>query len=372
MKVTHIAKMYRPSIGGIENYIYNLNSELSDLGVDTSVLTTTESFVNTSSNEEREQNTTYCKSDLNVFRNPISSELYYQIKREDPDILHIHSPWFFTSLIAVLANEDTPIVTTIHGVKSINNSTLTRYFSRLYRPLAEFVLQSSDANIVLGKTERERMRQLFKNDYSNVYIIPNAIPPNEYDVQSPPSFSGIRELDKGSLTVLYVSRLVPNKNPELFIQIAEELSQADVQFLLVGGGDQKYIRELRDSAGENVYIRENVGFNDLKNIYFFSDLFVFLGSWEGLPTVVLEAMNAELPIISSPAGALPDLIKEDVNGQIISDYNVSTFANQVSEYLNNDSKRATIGKRNRKKVRDQYNWTTVASEILSVYQGVVK
>lgn len=56
---------------------------------------------------------------------------------------------------------------------------------------------------------------------------------------------------------------------------------------------------------------------------------------EGLPTIMLESMACETPILSTPVGGVPDLIKEGITGFIIKDNSPETISNHIKKIIGN-------------------------------------
>jgi glycosyltransferase involved in cell wall biosynthesis len=205
--------------------------------------------------------------------------------------------------------------------------------------------------------------------------VPNAIHTDDYDV-SDEKIEQLRtdyDLDPSVPTILFVSRLIPEKNPDTLVEaVTEHLGDEDIEVLLVGTGDSEYVRKIQRRADDRVTFLSNLEFEELKAVYHHSALFVFLGTWEGLPTVILEAMNARLPIISTPVGAIADAVDDPENGTLIPrSPDPRTGALAIRQYLNQPDMRRTVGEYNREYVRRNYEWENIAAVILDKYKSVL-
>lgn len=375
MNVIQISHLYRPSIGGIENYCYRLSNSLRDSGNDVSIITTDSSLANDDSPLDRESNATYCSTTTTVFRNPLSIQLYRRVRESDASLYHLHSPWYLSSLTAALAlSSDTPLVMTIHGFQPLQSAT-AQLLNTAYRPFAQYVFDRVDRTIVLGLSEKRRLVRNYDVPPDDVAVIPNGIHPDSYDVP-PAAVRRVRtkyEIDPATPTVLFCSRLVPLKNPDAVVgAISEYLPGREMDVLMVGNGEESYIDELEDRGDERFTFLSNLPFDDLKALYHASSLFVLPSHMEGLPTVVLEAMNARLPVITTPVGALGDVVTHGEHGWLLdTPPDERSVATAIRHYLDQPSERQEVGQRNRDYVRREFDWADIATEIEAVYRGVL-
>jgi glycosyltransferase involved in cell wall biosynthesis len=374
MDVTQVTHLYHPSFGGIENYVARLNAAL-DADGHTARTVTTDRSLSTGDDPADWPNVTYCKTTFSVVRNPLSLALYH-LRRADADVYHLHSPWFFPSLEAVLAlPDDAPITMTIHGVH-LGDDWPTRALAIGYHPIAQYILDHVDRIFVLGPAERRRLTDRFDVTDEQVAVVPNGIDPEEYDVTQEriESFENRYGIDPDRPTVLFVSRLVTVKQPEILLEaVADHLDVDDLQVLIVGKGDDEYVGSLVQRADDRIRFLSSLSFGELKAAYHTADVFVALGTSEGLSTVLLEAMNAHLPVITTPAGANADVIDGPEHGRVVDMHpDPREVADAIRDLLADDEERAAIGERNRELVRSEYAWDVVYEQIRSTYEELLE
>jgi len=107
------------------------------------------------------------------------------------------------------------------------------------------------------------------------------------------------------------------KGQEYTIDVARQLRQShpEIQFLLVGGGDDEaMLRELATDLPNLVFTGfvENVG--DYLAAF---DLFILPSNKEGIGAILLDAMEQGLPVIASRVGGLPEIVRDGDNGLLI-------------------------------------------------------
>ncbi len=128
------------------------------------------------------------------------------------------------------------------------------------------------------------------------------------------------EIPLDACVVGTVGRLVPQKGLDVLLQAARTVlaHRPDIYFLIVGGG------ELADSLREQAQqlgISDRVRFagirRNVEEILAALDLFVSSSLWEGLPTVILEAMAAQVPVIATRVSGTVELVRDGVTGVLV-------------------------------------------------------
>lgn len=93
-----------------------------------------------------------------------------------------------------------------------------------------------------------------------------------------------------------------------------------------------------------------------------ADLFVLPSYTEGFSMSVLEAMSYGLPVIVTPVGAFPEIIKDGVNGYFVQQGNSMDIDNKIERLILNPQEVRKIGENNRKYVRDQFSIDLIAQQ----------
>ena len=102
-------------------------------------------------------------------------------------------------------------------------------------------------------------------------------------------------------TVLWIANLKPLKRPEIFIQIARDLSQYDIDFRLVGRKISNAWCEsiLRDISGEpNIKYLGELELDQVNAELERSHLLVNTSTYEGLPNTFIQAWMREVPTVT--------------------------------------------------------------------------
>jgi len=90
---------------------------------------------------------------------------------------------------------------------------------------------------------------------------------------------------------------------------------------------------------------------------------------EGLPNIMLEAMAYGTPVLSTPVGAIPDVIRDGVTGFIMEDNSPECIARNVIRALNS-SELEMIAERGRHFVEEEYTFEKTAENWTKIFQDI--
>ena len=178
---------------------------------------------------------------------------------------------------------------------------------------------------------------------------------------------------KTDINIILISRLVVQKNIDLVIRAFKILNEKNLKLNIIGeGGEfnnlQKLIQDLE--VQDNVKILGKIDNDKISDFLKKSDLFIQASNYEGLPHSLLEAINYNVPILSTEVGGCKDLINNGERGFIISsppDKNL--IAENISFIINNRieaEKRAGAAKTFIKK---EYNFLTQADMYMTIFEN---
>jgi 1,2-diacylglycerol 3-alpha-glucosyltransferase len=140
--------------------------------------------------------------------------------------------------------------------------------------------------------------------------------------------------------LLYVGRLDPEKHIEEILKaVAVAVSNIDFCFVVVGKGTSKTSLEKLSNqlniAAKTIF----AGFvpdEELPFFYKLSRCFVIASIAELLSLGVLQAMASGLPVIAVNAGALPELVKNKINGYLYEEGNVQALSKHIEDIMTRD------------------------------------
>lgn len=97
------------------------------------------------------------------------------------------------------------------------------------------------------------------------------------------------------------------------------------------------------------------------------DFFILPSVKEGLPYTILEAMAAELPIIASKVGGIPEMIEDNKNGFLVKPRNSEALAEKIVWLINHPKKAQELGQNAYQKVVEKFTLEKMVEETKEVY-----
>src|SRR3989344_1978537 len=159
-----------------------------------------------------------------------------------------------------------------------------------------------------------------------IKIIYNSIDFFEHDNVNLAKIQSIKqEYGQSAKLLITACRLTPWKGVDGIIRILPGLSEkvGKVNLLVLGEGQElENLKKLASSlnAKNNVYFLGKVTHHEIINYFKAADLFVLNTNYEGLSHTILEAMLAQVPIITTNAGGNPEVIEDGKDGLVV-EYN---------------------------------------------------
>lgn len=119
--------------------------------------------------------------------------------------------------------------------------------------------------------------------------------------------------------------------------LKDNLEKFETKVRLRVGGNQeedKLMAYIKDNGLQNMVTFEGFVTGDKKiECLNWADVYILPSFNEGLPIGILEAMSYGHPIISTPVGGIPEVLKDGVNGVMVEPGNVEQIANAISTFV---------------------------------------
>jgi glycosyltransferase involved in cell wall biosynthesis len=110
--------------------------------------------------------------------------------------------------------------------------------------------------------------------------------------------------------------------------------------------------------------------DDIPELLHQSDIFLLTSDREGFPNVLLEAMAASLPIISTPAGEVKDLVIDGENGFLVPFEDVQSIADCLIRLSKFAELGRQIGSTGRAIVEEKYSFSHLAQNMEDIYRAI--
>jgi glycosyltransferase involved in cell wall biosynthesis len=195
-----------------------------------------------------------------------------------------------------------------------------------------------------------------------IVVIPNAAPP----VALPAGPAG------SPVTVGMLGRLDPGKNLHVFLDAATRAApKAPVRYLVAGASSPfaEYERDVRAqaaAAGIEI-VRADDGQAFLNSL----DVVVIPSSFEGSPLVLFEAMAAGRAVIASDIPGIREVLEPEGAGVLIAPVDAVALARAIEELVDNDQRRAELGRRALEVVTTRYSLAAMLDQAVAVLDEAV-
>ena len=150
-------------------------------------------------------------------------------------------------------------------------------------------------------------------------------------------FKTKKQLDERDNLVGYIGRLSEEKGMLGFVKAIPLLKDENIKFLIGGDGQlQDEIEEylVKENLNDNVKLTGWIPHDELPEYLNELKLLVLPSYTEGLPNIMLEAMACGTPVLATPVGAIPDVIKDRKTGFILENNSPKCIAETVVRVLN--------------------------------------
>ena len=205
-----------------------------------------------------------------------------------------------------------------------------------------------------------------------VLICPNGIP-DLFDGE--PHF----ERNNEAPHLLFLSNLIPSKGVYVLLDACKILKDKGYKFVcdFVGGESKEITKEFFEKAVDERGLNEIVyykgpKYGDEKNDFFAnSDIFVQPTFEDCFPLTLLEAMQYKLPIVSTDEGAVPDMVKNEVNGFVCKRKDACSTAGAIEKLLKDSGLRTQMGNNEHKLFKENFTLSVFNKNITRILKEIV-
>lgn len=213
-------------------------------------------------------------------------------------------------------------------------------------------------------SQKVRDRMLAENLHPNVQVV--GIPAT---IALPADLE--RQLDSPKFSVLFVGRLIPVKNLNVWMQVAATVAATNsaVQFDVVGDGPLRdELKALAEQLGiaERVRFRGFLSYDQLPPVYASSAAFLITSQSEGLPRVVMEASFHGVPVVGPRIAGVEDIVENGESGFLHDSGDIEGMAESVLRLLSDDELRRRMGRAGYESVKSRFSPGKLSREWVSL------
>ncbi len=223
------------------------------------------------------------------------------------------------------------------------------------------ILKSADLVIALSEDWRKKFQKLF--GISNCVSLPNGIDTKAFA-------DGMCDLRVHRNEFLFLGRLGERKGAYDLVDAVQIAAKRNphIKVFMAGDGEIEKVRNLvhEKKLEKNIDVVGWVGFQEKIELLKRSATLVLPSYHEGLPMAVLEGMASGKAVISTKAGAIPEVIEEE-NGILIEAGDVNALAEALIKCSADADMLNKMSGKNMEKIHTQYSMEIMHRKLISYY-----
>ncbi|MBK9289885.1 MAG: glycosyltransferase family 4 protein [Flavobacteriales bacterium] len=253
-----------------------------------------------------------------------------------------------------------------HGLEMFQMLTRKeRFLGWPFRAALKHIVRRSAVVISLGGKLTTILQGVAKGSACRVVVIPNAT--------EVPSEAPSTSASKGPLALLFVGRFAFNKGLDVLMTVARRFVQEGredrVRFDLAGDGPLLADYQQR-GLPKNVNLCGRVNDDQLHALYASCDSLILPTRFEGMPTVVLEAMAQAKPIIVSDVGATAEQVNMH-NGYLLPPGDAEALYQAIMAFTERSPEvRARMGRYSYDRVKERFSWPVASAAFVKLFREI--
>ncbi|MFN9674777.1 MAG: hormogonium polysaccharide biosynthesis glycosyltransferase HpsP [Microcystis sp.] len=386
MKILQIVPSISLVYGGHSQMVLGLSAALAQLGQDVTIITTDSNGDTGQAPLDVPLGVPVSQNGYQIYYFPCSPFRRYKFsldlftwlanRAKDYDIAHIHALFSPVSSISasIARYHQLPYILRPLGTLDPADLQKKRQLKQIYANFLEKPNLAAAAAVHFTSQQECQTAERFNIKTKDIVIPlgvdffnPQALPVTGFD------------LPENKPIILYMSRLDPKKGLDLLLPSLERLLEKglDFHFVLAGGNpqDPEYENRIkiqieRSILGKNTTITGFVTGEVKNSLLARADLFVLPSYYENFGIAVAEAMAAGIPVVISDRVDLHPAVAAAAAGWVTA-CQLEDLTNTLATAITHPEIRQQRGKNAKDLVLNQYSWSAIAEQLLTVYQNLV-
>lgn len=293
----------------------------------------------------------------------------------------VHYPYFEPFFITLPLKKKIKTIITIHDLTTLKFPDLfpVGIKGKLKLKIQSHIARSADAIITDSGSSKKDIETILNIKSSKIFAIPLAAG-DEFEKKDIASQKKEKILSKYKIPekfALYVGDATGNKNLR---RMVDAIVEVGIPIVIIGKVFEKkaeihpwnkdliFVQE-KAKENKNIHILGFVPSEDLVDLYNLASVFVFPSLYEGFGLPVLEAASCGVPIVTTKAGSIPEVIGDAA--YFVKPLETESIASGVREVLENQTLQEGLSKEGLKQSR-KFSWERTADLTVKVYEEVFK
>ncbi len=290
-------------------------------------------------------------------------------RRQQPAavIAHQFTPYFYAAWGRGLRRRP-PLVFVEHGrFHPDRPNPFRKIFHRL-------ILRSCDRVVAVGEAVRQALIRNEGIAGRNIRVIYNGVPVERFrrNEESRRRLRAAWGLSEQDFAVIQVARLDRLKDHITAVRAAACSSSEHLRWFMVGDGPERQTVEAKIARlglqGRVQLLGER---RDIAELLSAADAFVLTSISEGIPVTILEAMAAELPVVATRVGGLPELLHEGATGLLVPPETPEAVAGALQILIADREKARMWGRAGRKLAEDRFSEARMHAEYRRLLEEII-
>lgn len=281
------------------------------------------------------------------------------VKKEGITVIHTHHRMaaFYAQIIKYQYR--VPVICSVHG-EFYDKKLLTK------------IAYGNSQIVACGEKVRENLVDWFGLKKDRVVVLRNAVEKDErYDPIA--EIEKLRSESFNCFIVGYVGRISREKGVDILVRaLAKAVTKKkDIYLVIAGDGDLFDDMKLLSAR---IGVNNNITFlgyrNDPQNVIQQVDSVALCSYTEGLPLTPIEAFAHGKPMIATPVGGTVEIVKNEINGVIVSPGNIDEIASAILNLACNKEKYLKLARNAEKCYNEEFSYEIFESQVLSLYENL--
>jgi len=297
-------------------------------------------------------------------------EILSLILQLKPDIIHANSPkaggiaglagWIYKSF----SHKKTNLIYTPHGWAFLEDRpqwqiSLIKFFSRLTCLFYDKIICVSEYGrkaAIKEKIAPKGKLVTIHNGIRNISFLPKEEARKKLIKKTSP------------LVIGAIAEWTKNKGLFYLLKAVKDINRG-FDLILIGSGEnpdkEKMYNFIKKHNLTNVHLVEWID-NAASYLKAF-DIFVLPSIKEGLPYTILETMKAEVPVIASNVGGIPEMIQDGINGILVKPKNSQELAEKINYLIDNPNKARKMTQKAKEKAEKEFGLERMIEKTKRIY-----
>jgi glycosyltransferase involved in cell wall biosynthesis len=294
-----------------------------------------------------------------------------------PWLIHAHDWLVAEAAIRLKADYGLPLLATIHATEygrnnGIHNDLQARIHQEEWR-----LANQADELIACSRFMANQIRDVFEVSSTKLEVIANGVSVSRltdgnFDRQA---FRREYASDREKI-VLYVGRLVAEKGIYVVLDAIPKTLEVvpEAKFIAVGSGPA--LEDARSRAGQEAWT-EHMLFtgsvtDEVRNrLYQVADVAIFPSMYEPFGIVALEAMALGVPVVSSNAGGLVEVVDPEETGVVVEAGSADSLAWGIAHVIEQPALSICRAERAQAKATTEFTWDAIADRTKAKYERLL-